>query len=221
MPIGHGSLPLVEPSRALPTVFVPVFCLSRFHLPASLCSTGITPLLRSYEGSVTFRGTVLRTALGHERRSFPRIVIPDSCRSNFLPFYHHPPYALLLQRSLSRRRRGRRSCLALHGSASGSRLRSALRRLANASGRIVFNIVLFMDWQFVSGCLPPRPSTTQFPSTTDSQCSVRWGLPPHCWCALSGARRDALPRVRRGSSKERSFGGSVGRRLDAWRKPAR
>src|SRR5271167_4463652 len=72
-----------------------------------------------------------------------------------------------------------------------------LRKLANASGRIVFNIALFMDWQFISGCLPPRLSTTQFPSTTDSQCSVRWGLPPHCWCALSGARRVALPRDRR------------------------
>src|SRR5271165_6839244 len=69
-----------------------------------------------------------------------------------------------------------------------------LRKLANASGRIVFNIALFMDWQFISGCLPPRLSTTQFPSTTDSQCSVRWGLPPHGWCALSGARRDALLR---------------------------
>src|SRR5208283_4458501 len=69
-----------------------------------------------------------------------------------------------------------------------------LRKLANASGRIVFNIALFMDWQFISGCLPPRLSTTQFPSITDSQCSVRWGLPPHCWCALSGARRDALLR---------------------------
>src|SRR5271166_1676319 len=71
-----------------------------------------------------------------------------------------------------------------------------LRKLANASGRIVFNIALFMDWQFISGCLPPRLSTTQFPSTTDSQCSVRWGLPPHYWCALSGARRVALPRDR-------------------------
>src|ERR1700680_1052583 len=72
-----------------------------------------------------------------------------------------------------------------------------LRKLANASGRIVFNIAVFMDWQFISGCLPPRLSTTQFPSTTDSQCSVRWGLPPHGWCALSGARRVALPRDRR------------------------
>src|SRR5208283_5364583 len=79
-----------------------------------------------------------------------------------------------------------------------------LRKLANASGRIVFNIALFMDWQFISGCLPPRLSTTQFPSTTDSQCSVRWGLPPHCWCALSGARRVALPRDRRCAAKERA-----------------
>ena len=85
-----------------------------------------------------------------------------------------------------------------HGSASGSGLRSTLRRLANASGRIEFIIFLIMDWQFVSGCLPPRPSTTQFPSTTDNQCFVRWGLPPHCWCALSGARRVKLPLDRRG-----------------------
>jgi hypothetical protein len=66
-------------------------------------------------------------------------------------------------------------------------------RLANASGRIVFNMVLFMDWQFVSGCSPPRLSTTQLPSTTDSQCSVRWGLSPHCWCALSGALGRSVP----------------------------
>jgi hypothetical protein len=67
-------------------------------------------------------------------------------------------------------------------------------RLANASGRIVFNMVLFMDWQFASGCSPPRLSTTQLPSTTDSQCSVRWGLSPHCWCALSGALGRVSPR---------------------------
>src|SRR5208283_1874356 len=121
-----------------------------------------------------------------------RIAIPDSCRSNFLPFYHHPPHAFLLLRSLSRRwkRSPKLPCPSRVGVRFWASL--TLRKLANASGRIVFNIVLFMDWQFVSGCLPPRLSTTQFPSTTDSQCSVRWGLPPHCWCALSGARRDAL-----------------------------
>jgi hypothetical protein len=31
--------------------------------------------------------------------------------------------------------------------------------LANASGRIEFNIVLFMDWSFASGCPPPRLMT--------------------------------------------------------------
>ena len=64
-------------------------------------------------------------------------------------------------------------------------------RLANASGRIEFIIFLIMDWSFASGCSPPRLSATQFPSATDSQCSVRWGLPPHCWCALSGALGEA------------------------------
>ena len=34
-------------------------------------------------------------------------------------------------------------------------------------GRIEFNIVLFMDWSFASGCSPPRISTTQLPSATD------------------------------------------------------
>jgi len=59
MPSGHGSLRLVEPLPALPTVFVPWGCLSRFHLPASLGSTGITPLLRYYGGSVTFQARFL------------------------------------------------------------------------------------------------------------------------------------------------------------------
>src|SRR5262249_6263084 len=40
--------------------------------------------------------------------------------------------------------------------------------LANASGRIEFIIVLFMDWSFASGCSPPRLSTTQLPSATDT-----------------------------------------------------
>src|SRR5271165_345398 len=34
-------------------------------------------------------------------------------------------------------------------------------------GRIEFNIVLFMDWSFASGCSPPHISTTQLPSATD------------------------------------------------------
>jgi len=42
--------------------------------------------------------------------------------------------------------------------------------LANASDRIEFIIFLIMDWLFASGCPPPRLSTTQLPSATDSQC---------------------------------------------------
>jgi hypothetical protein len=70
-------------------------------------------------------GTALR-AFGHELRSLPRIVIPDSPRSNFLPFCLQLPYAFLPPRSLSRRSAERRSCLALRGLASGSRLRPSL-----------------------------------------------------------------------------------------------
>jgi len=70
------------------------------------------------------------------------------------------------------------------------------RRLVNASGRIEFIIFLFMDWLFASGCPPPRLSTTQLPSATDSQCPVRRGLSPRCWCALSGARGRPVPRRR-------------------------
>jgi hypothetical protein len=33
-------------------------------------------------------------------------------------------------------------------------------------GRIEFNIVLFVDWSFASGCSPTRPMATQFPSAT-------------------------------------------------------
>ena len=88
----------------------------------------------------------------------------------------------------------------LSGSASVLGFTSLPRVFANASGRIEFIIFLIMDWLFASGCFPPRLSTTQLPSATDSQCSVRRGLPPRCWCALSGALRSHL----RGDSAEQS-----------------
>jgi len=127
------------------------------------------------------------------------VVIPDSCRSNFQPFHLHPPYAPLSLRSLSRRRSGRE--VAAVPSRVGFRLglRHFLRMLANASGRIEFIIFLIMDWLFASGCPPPRLSATQLPSATDSQCSVRRGLSPRCWCALSGARR--TPTARHGDAQ--------------------
>jgi len=117
-----------------------------------------------------------------------RVLIPDLCHSNFLPFYHHPPHAFRSSRSLSRRESVSLCCCSPFPGSFPFWASPFPRRLANASGRIVFNMVLFMDWQFVSGCSPPRLSTTQLPSTTDSQCSARQGLSPRCWCALSGAR---------------------------------
>src|SRR5208283_1100107 len=166
---------------------VPVFCPSRSHIPAFLCSTGITPFLRSYEGSVTFRVRFFGPSAGHECRSFPEWrslihVAPTSCHS----ITTHPMHSFSCAHCLAAGR-GRRSCLAPLRVGVRFWASLTLRKLAIASGRIVFIIALFMDWQFISGCLPPRLSTTQFPSTTDSQCSVRWGLPPHGWCALSGA----------------------------------
>jgi hypothetical protein len=54
-----------------------------------------------------------------------------------------------------------------YGTVSGLGFATRTSGLANASGRIEFNIVLFMDWSFASGCSPPRLSTTQLPSATD------------------------------------------------------
>jgi hypothetical protein len=96
-----------------------------------------------------------------------RLVIPDSYRSNFRPFYLQPPHAFLSFCSLCSpedRSRIFRSPFAGRIPFLASSLES---RLANASGRIEFIIVLFMDWSFASGCSPPRLSTTQLPSATD------------------------------------------------------
>jgi hypothetical protein len=119
-------------------------------------------------------------------------VISDSCRSNFRPFYLHPPHAPPGPTLTSRRRSGRGVTVLPFPGGFRSGLRLLLSRLASASGRIEFIILLIMDWSFASGCSPPRLSATQFPSATDSQCSVRWGLPPHCWCALSGALKSQI-----------------------------
>jgi hypothetical protein len=98
----------------------------------------------------------------------PRIVIPDSFRSNFPPFYLQPPHAFLSYCSLCSPaidRANLRSPFTGRFSFLASPLRS---RLANASGPIEFIIVLFIDWSFAPGCSPPRLSTTQLPFATDS-----------------------------------------------------
>jgi hypothetical protein len=167
MPTGLGCLPLVEPFPALSRVVVPSFCLSRFHLPASLGSTSITSLLRYYGGSVTSRAQFFGFSTDHERCFLSRFVIPDSYCSNFRPFYLQPPYAFLSFCSLCSPGIGRGIVAPPLRDGFRSWLRHRKGGLANASGRIEFNVVLFMDWSFASGCSPPRLSTAQLPSATD------------------------------------------------------
>ena len=115
-------------------------------------------------------------------------MIPDSYRSNFRPFYLQPPYAFLSFCSLLSPGIGR----GIVAPPSRDGFRSWLRHRKAGSpmhlGRIEFNVVVFMDWSFASGCSPPRLSTTQLPSATDRPVfpSDR-GLSPYCWCVLSGA----------------------------------
>src|SRR5208283_4287657 len=128
----------------------------------------------------------------------------DSCRSNFLPFYHHPPHAFLLPRSLSRRWRrspklpcpftGRRPVL---GFAHPTQARHCIRPY-RVHHCFIYGLAVHLR-------LPPTPPFDDAVSFDYGQpvfCPM--GLPPHGWCALSGARRDALPRVRRCTSR-RSF----------------
>ena len=99
--------------------------------------------------------------------TLPAPRIPDSYRSNFRPFYLQPPYAFLSFCSLLSLGIGR----GLVAPPSRDGFRSWLRYTGAGSpmhlGRIEFNIVLFTDWSFASGCSPPRLSTTQLPSATN------------------------------------------------------
>jgi hypothetical protein len=96
-----------------------------------------------------------------------QLVIPDSYRSNFGPFYLHSPHAFLSRCSLCSPAVRSRIFRAPFPGRIPFRASPLRCRLANASGRIEFNIVLFMDWSFASGCSQPRLSTTQLPSATN------------------------------------------------------
>ena len=194
MPSGHGFLRLVESAlRSLTTVSFARLCPSRFHLPIPLRSTGITPLLHYYGDSDASRLRLFAPMLGNELRLPFRVAFPTSRHSNFPPFHPQSPDTPPAMPSLDSIA-DCRSCLALHGSASGLGLRLWLGGLAVVSGRIEFNMVLLMDWLFASGCSPPRLSTTQLPSATEVQLPLRSGLPPNCWCALVGAPSPAFQR---------------------------
>jgi hypothetical protein len=70
---------------------------------------------------------------------------------------------------------------------NGSVLGFALRTQARHSdwpNRVRYPI----DQQFVSGCSPPRLAATQLPSTIEARSNLEWGLAPHRFSALTGAR---------------------------------
>jgi hypothetical protein len=149
-PSGHGFLRLVESAlRSLTTLSFAQLCPSRFHLPIPLRSTGITPLLHYYEDSDASRLRLFAPMLGDELRLPFRVAFPTSPHSNFPPFHPQSPDTLpamhLLDSSADCR-----SCLALHGSASGLGLRLWLADsplcLAESSS------TWFCLW---TGCSPP------------------------------------------------------------------
>ena len=158
----HVLSPNEQPSRALLEGHCLVFCFAAFP---PLC---LPSLHGRYPASSLLRrlchlpASALR-AFGHELRSCCRIVIPDSLHSNFLPFCLQPPDAFPPPRLLAHRRADWRSRPALHRQASASWLRhtsaGSPMHLAESSSSFLF----FTDWQFASGCSPPRLSTTQLP----------------------------------------------------------
>src|SRR5271165_5049083 len=168
-------------------VFLRTF-VQRLHLPASLDSTGITPLLRYYGGSVTSRAEFFGPSTGHGTLFLSRFVIPDSYRSNFRPFYLQPPYAFLSFCSLCSPGIGRGIVAPPLRDGFRSWLRRRTGGLANASGRIKFNVVFVYGLVFRFRLLS-TPHLNDAVTFRYGQASVpvRKGLSPFCWCVLSGA----------------------------------
>jgi hypothetical protein len=108
-----GSLPLVEPFPELTRVVVPLFLRSVFH-----ASTFLPPLTpRVLPASSLLRrlchlpGTVLRAFYGAWTLFPTQVVIPDSYRSNFRPFYLQPTYACLIVHAVFSTKIGGHSCV--------------------------------------------------------------------------------------------------------------
>src|SRR5208283_3798178 len=158
------------------------------HLPASLGSTGITPLLRYYGGSVTSRAQFFGPSTDHERCFLSRFVIPDSYRSNFRPFYLQPPYALLSFCSLLWPGIGRGIVAPPLRDGFRSWLRRRTGGLANASwpNRVQHYFVYGLVFRFRLLSTPPLNDAVTF-SYGQASVPVRKGLSPFCWCVLSGA----------------------------------
>ena len=106
------------------------FCRSRIHLPASLCSTPVTALPCSYEGSDFHRSSSLES-----------VDLPDSLHLNFSvvlsPTTGCPSMAASLRSLLSRSGLFPVRTVS-RPRPSGFRASSFVRRLAKTSGRIEF-----------------------------------------------------------------------------------
>src|ERR1700735_5463139 len=104
-----------------------------------------------------------------------------------LPTILSPPTPCTPVPTLTSRRRSGRGVTVLPfpgGFRSGLRLYLAGSLMHQAVSSSSFCYL----WTGRSLQVAPHPASRRrsFPAK-DSQCSVRWGLPPHCWCALSGA----------------------------------
>jgi hypothetical protein len=166
--IGLGLFRLVEAELSPPLSPVqltgPSSWSSRFHFPASLGSTGITPLLRYY-GCSDSRRAALR-ALGHEHRSDPD-GSPCLFRPHFQPFCPQPPHLsshCICARSLSLSARGcwpedRTFFWEVQGIFPTwvmARASLLLRELAGRLGRIGFTVChVFHVTSLRTGCSPP------------------------------------------------------------------
>ncbi len=164
----HGHLRLAEPLRALTPVWIQNVQASRIHLPASLGSTGITPLQRYYGRSdFSMTGSSCRSS-GNEHRH-------DAMEISLLHVHGLPDHSAA-NHPAPPRHRFRTLPLSVTGlpnrvqaSPFGSRLAADARpnRVRHPA-----------DWSFTSCCSPPRLATPQLQSVTGRRASAWGGLPP-------------------------------------------
>ncbi len=183
MTSGLGSLRHVL-AFALLTVAGSLVCRSRIHLPASLCSTRITVLLRSYEGSDSsaFTSARGRGIPDSPHLNFPVVLSPTTVFRSISAFF---PLVCsrVLDSSLQRRfssARIRSPGFAIHPQArheTGPNRVSCVR-----TDRIAFR------------CSPPRLATTQLRSAfNQSSVWLRGFSPPFQMCSRAHERGRPRP----------------------------
>jgi hypothetical protein len=145
----------------------------RLHLPASLCSTGITPFLGSYGGSVISRAQFFVPLVGLERCSFP---VRDTCsyRSNFRPFCLQAPFCIPISPGIGREISGLLDgTVSVLGFATERQARQCI--LAESSS----SLFCLRSGRSLPAALHSASRRRSCLQLRADQCSVRWGLPPH------------------------------------------